>query len=153
MLLDILGCFSGVPQGSILGPHLFVIFMNDMPNCCLKSFMLIFADDGKSILLCLDGLQQDLDRCIKWASKTGMLFNLDISVFIQFGIYHTRPTPFCLKMADQVISDNALLKDSGILISNILKLGPHFGKNLKMLRYFLYQSPDGSICTAQNGES
>ena len=115
--------------------------------------MLLFADDGKSISLCLDGLQQDLDRCIKWALKTGLLFNVDKSVFIQFGIYHTRATPFCLKMADQVISDNALMKDSGILISNVLTWGPHFAKKIKNAALFLFQSPDGSICTAQNGKS
>ena len=82
-----------------------------------------------------------------------MLFNVAKSVFIQFGLYHTRPTPFRLKRTDQVISDSALVKDLGILISNVLTWGPHFAKKNKNAALFLFQSPDGSICTAQNGKS
>ena len=39
---------SGIPQGSVLGPLLFILFINDLPDC-IKSFIKIFADDLKII--------------------------------------------------------------------------------------------------------
>ena len=39
---------SGIPQGSVLGPLLFIFFIDDLPDC-IKSFFKIFADDLKLI--------------------------------------------------------------------------------------------------------
>ena len=41
------GVLSGVPQGSILGSLLFILFINDMPLSCVSSEMGLFADDAK----------------------------------------------------------------------------------------------------------
>ena len=38
---------SGVPQGSILGPILFLLFVNDMPNVMNSATLAMFADDSK----------------------------------------------------------------------------------------------------------
>ena len=71
---------SGVPQGSILGPLLFLIFINDLPQCILHSIPLLFADDTKCLCpisspLDCQLLQSDLNNLSYWSSKWKLLFN------------------------------------------------------------------------------
>ena len=70
---------SGVPQGTVLGPLLFLCHINDMPEC-VTSQIRIFADDCliyRTIKNFGDHLklQQDLSNLQEWAEKWGMVFN------------------------------------------------------------------------------
>jgi len=73
---------AGVPQGSILGPLLFLIFINDLP-LGLESLAKIFADDTSLFSLVLDQIQssailnRDLGRINDWAYQWKMSFNPD----------------------------------------------------------------------------
>ena len=71
---------SGVPQGSVLGPVLFVIYINDLPTH-IKSQILMFADDTKIYQL-HDGetnniIQEDIQELDKWAEKWKLNFHPD----------------------------------------------------------------------------
>ena len=64
---------SGIPQGSVLGPILFVIFINDLPDVVQNSVKL-FADDAKLYSPVADkdninGMQQDVKRLDEWSLK------------------------------------------------------------------------------------
>ena len=72
---------SGVPQGTVLGPLLFLLYINDMPKCIsIGSSIRLFADDCilyRTIRTIQDQLtlQKDLDKLKEWADKWGMKFN------------------------------------------------------------------------------
>ena len=73
------GCpiISGIPQGSVLGPLLFVIYINDLPNS-VKSFTELFADDLKMIAKASNKLQvdNDLKMLELWESTWLLEFNV-----------------------------------------------------------------------------
>ena len=80
---------SGVPQGSVLGPILFVAFINDFP-AALQTNCKLFADDSKLYgkALCDKDkqlLQDDLDTCNEWARVWKMQFHPKKCKVMHFG--------------------------------------------------------------------
>lgn len=72
---------SGVPQGSHLGPMLFILFINDVVNCLTYSDILIYADDikiFKTISCVKDELnfQSDLNRFSSWCLANNLTLNV-----------------------------------------------------------------------------
>ena len=72
---------SGIPQGSVLGPILFVLFINDLPNR-VKSSVYMFADDTKlyrqiSVAEDSRSLQEDLDHLFSWSEDWKLKFHPD----------------------------------------------------------------------------
>ncbi len=73
---------SGVPQGSVLGPLLFILFINDMKVCIKSSVIRFFADDTR-ILKHIFGesdvqeLQNDLNSIVLWAKENNMALHED----------------------------------------------------------------------------
>ena len=68
---------SGVPQGTVLGPLLFILFINDMRLCVTGSVISFFADDTRILkhiygLADKDVLQDDLNSVLEWAKCNNM---------------------------------------------------------------------------------
>ena len=73
---------SGIPQGSVLGPLLFISFINDIPSVCDKlSEMFLFADDAKLYkcissdldhLSLIESCQNLMQRCELWCMKLNL---------------------------------------------------------------------------------
>ena len=71
---------SGVPQGSILGPILFLLYVNDLPDAISSSTIATFADDTK-LFQCISCeadsslLQENLTNINNWSSSSDLMFN------------------------------------------------------------------------------
>ena len=85
---------SGVPQGSVQGPILFVIFINDLPKYVKNSIWKLYADDNKLISKISSeqdchNLQEDIDELEIWSEKWLLGFNFEKCKFMHIG----KPNP------------------------------------------------------------
>ena len=131
---------SGVPQGSVLGPILFIIFINDLDTAVLPigSILSKFADDTKSGRVikgekCQELFQSDINNLVKWANDCQMTFNASKCKVIHFG--HDNPcypyTMYGHAPAGTVLEVSDEEKDVGVWISNNLKPSLHCIKAVK----------------------
>ena len=95
---------SGVPQGSVFGPILFIIFINDLPNsiCSSVPHLLSFADDTKiasKISTVGDKfvLQDNLNNISKWSISNNMCLNDKKFELLSHKLYPDTPNQKFLK--------------------------------------------------------
>ena len=115
---------SGVPQGSVLGPLLFVIFISDLDDCTKSiSIMLKFADDTKLGNISVteedrENLQTTINDLLSWSDKWCMLFNVPKCKVLHVG--RNNPT-FEYKMNGEPLATVTHERDIGIIIDDTLK--------------------------------
>lgn len=129
---------SGVPQGSVLGPVLFLIFINDLEDG-ITNWILKFADDTKMFgrinnTQDVENMQKDLDKLLQWSVEWQMMFNVQKCKVMHVGKN---------RMDAEYSMNGAILetveeeKDLGVVLKNNLKVSSQcaqaYGKASRML--------------------
>ena len=131
---------SGVPQGSHLGPLLFIIFINDLVNR-ISCNTLLYADDMKIFTSvrgdedCVE-LQNDLRTVSEWCVYNKMKLNIEKCCMISFtrkkNILH-----YTYNINDKNLSRRSVVRDLGVLIDEQLTFRSHYDTITKRSRQLL----------------
>nr|VZI30292.1 unnamed protein product [Spirometra erinaceieuropaei] len=122
---------SGVPQGSVLGPTLFLVFINDRVKD-LDCDVTLFADDIKLWKVIhnaadADHLQANLNRLEDWSKRWLMPFNISKSNLLQLGSFRA-PSPSTYFLHGTPLQQVDSQKDLGVWITSSLKPTLHCAK-------------------------
>ena len=124
---------SGIPQGSVLGPILFVIYINDMPDIVDNlTFVFLFADDTKLFrrIETQDDtatLQKDIDKLMAWSNLWLLKFHPDKCKYMGIG-YQGETIPNKYNMNSQFLEVTKCEKDIGVHIDPKLNFEKHMSK-------------------------
>ena len=129
---------SGIPQGSVLGPVIFVIYINSMLAKSGSSDLYLYADDLKIFKEIkrgeedIESLQQDLEKLYVWSQYSLLKFHRDKCVLMRIGANQKKlaTNPYYNMDATRLkIAEHE--KDLGLIVDSKLKFEDHITRIVK----------------------
>lgn len=127
---------TGIPQGTILGPVLFSLYVNELPEVCPEVGLQMYADDtvvyvsGKSPVVIGNTLTKSLEKVSNWLNKSCLTLNLRKTKSMCFSIQRTRIiNDLDVKMNGELIDQVEQEKYLGVILDSQLNFKSHI-KNI-----------------------
>ena len=121
-----LGVISGVPQGSVLGPFLFILFLDDMSNCISSRnvHLALFADDSKLYSTSSVDLQDSMNHISTWLKQHQLVLASHKCATLKIK-KKAVVDQSALSIENHIVEEKLCFKDLGIFISESLDWDTH----------------------------